>query len=137
MTEPPACFMTKSELIARLTRRIPGLSAADVRIAVGQILEGIAGALSAGRRVEIRGFGSFGFIYRRPRMLRNLQTGKPLSVTAKTLPHFRAGKVLRENVANNALSRKTYRLEDLLAETPPDTRFEEIDFGPPTGREII
>lgn len=129
--------MTKSELIARLTRRIPGLSAADVRIAVGQILEGIAGALSAGRRVEIRGFGSFGFAYRRSRVLRNPRTGKSLPVTAKTLPHFRAGKVLRENVANNALSRKTYRLEDLLAETPPDTRFEEIDFGPPAGREII
>lgn len=79
--------MTKSELIARLTRRIPGQFAADVRIAVGQILEGIAVALSAGRRVEIRGFGSFGFAYRRSRVLRNVRTGKPLSVAAKTLPH--------------------------------------------------
>lgn len=129
--------MTKSELIARLSRRIPGLTAADVRIAVGQILEGLAGALSAGRRVEIRGFGSFGFAYRRSRLLRDLQTGKSFSVAAKTLPHFRAGKDLRENVARNALSGNTSRLEGLLAKIPPDTRFEEIDFGPPAGREIM
>jgi antitoxin component of MazEF toxin-antitoxin module len=40
---------------------------------------------------------------------------------------------------NNAptLPRKKYWLADLMAQIPPRTKFEEIDFGPPVGKEIL
>lgn len=33
--------------------------------------------------------------------------------------------------------RKKYKLKDLLDQIPLGTKFEEIDFGPPVGKEII
>lgn len=33
--------------------------------------------------------------------------------------------------------RKRYKLKDLLAQIPPGTKFEELDWGPPVGKEII
>lgn len=33
--------------------------------------------------------------------------------------------------------RKKCKLKDLLDQIPPGTKFEEIDFGPPVGKEII
>lgn len=34
-------------------------------------------------------------------------------------------------------ARKRYKLEDLLAQIPPGAKFEELDWGPPVGKEII
>ena len=59
--------MTKSELIAKLAKRYPQLVAKDVEIAVNAIFEAMTASLVAGRRIEIRGFGSFGINYRPPR----------------------------------------------------------------------
>jgi hypothetical protein len=33
--------------------------------------------------------------------------------------------------------RKKYWLADLIAQIPPGTKFDEIDFGPPVGKEIL
>lgn len=52
--------------------------------------------LAQGRRVEIRGFGSFSLNYRPPRLGRNPKTGEKVSVPGKYVPHFKAGKELRE-----------------------------------------
>jgi hypothetical protein len=41
----------------------------------------------------------------------------------------------KEKLATNR--RPKYRLEDLMAEIPAGTRFEEIDWGPPVGKEIL
>lgn len=132
--------MKKSDLIARLSQRFPGLSATDARVSVGLILQGIAEALSAGQRVEIRGFGSFSIAYHRPRVGRNPRTGEPVPVPAKASPHFKAGKDLRRRVVERAIQhtpRKRYRLDELMAQIPPGTRFKEIDWGPPVGQEIM
>jgi len=52
--------------------------------------------LTQGHRVEIRGFGSFSLNYRPPRIGRNPKTGEKVSVPGKYVPHFKAGKELRE-----------------------------------------
>jgi len=57
-------------------------------------------SLSSGRRIEVRGFGSFGLNYRPPRQGRNPKTGDRVKVPAKYAPHFKAGKDLRERVLN-------------------------------------
>lgn len=67
-------------------------------MAVTEILGAIVGTLNRGHRVEIRGFGTFGLNYRPPRIARNPKTGEKVCVSGKHVPHFKAGKELRESV---------------------------------------
>jgi len=99
MTAPRA--LTKSELIVRLAARNPRLAARDADEAVKLILDMLGGALSQGGRIEIRGFGSFSLNYRPARVGRNPKSGERVQVPAKHVPHFKAGKELRERVDGN------------------------------------
>ena len=90
--------MTKSELIVRLAERFPQLVAKDADYAVKMILDAMTDSLSRGDRIEIRGFGSFALNYRPPRMGRNPKSGERVEVAEKHVPHFKAGKELRERV---------------------------------------
>ena len=90
--------MTKSELIAQLAERFPQLVAKDADLAVKMILDAMSEALVRGDRIEIRGFGSFALNYRPPRTGRNPKSGEKVSVPSKWVPHFKAGKELRERV---------------------------------------
>jgi integration host factor subunit beta len=55
-------------------------------------------SLVNGQRIEIRGFGSFAINHRPPRTGRNPKTGEKVPVPAKFVPHFKAGRELRERV---------------------------------------
>lgn len=90
--------MTKSELIERLTAQFPQLVAKDAELAVKMMLDAMAENLAAGNRIEIRGFGSFALNYRPPRVGRNPKSGDKVLVPEKHVPHFKAGKELRERV---------------------------------------
>lgn len=90
--------MTRSELILRLTERFPQLVLKDVTISVTEILDKICETLVDGDRVEIRGFGTFSLNHRPPRIGRNPKTGETVAVPGKYVPHFKAGKELRDRV---------------------------------------
>jgi len=90
--------MTKSELIAQLAARHTQFSLADVELAVKTILDALGKNLARGERIEIRGFGSFSLSYRPARMGRNPKSGERVEVLAKHVPHFKAGKELRDRV---------------------------------------
>ncbi len=90
--------MTKSELIERLAVRYPQFVTKDVEAVVKMILDAMAKSLIQGQRIEIRGFGSFDLNYRPPRIGRNPKSGKLVKVPAKYVPHFKAGRELRERV---------------------------------------
>ena len=90
--------MTKSELIAQLAERFPQLVAKDADYAVKMILDAMTDALARGDRIEIRGFGSFALNYRPPRTGRSPKSGEKVHVPEKYVPHFKAGKELRERV---------------------------------------
>ena len=94
--------MTKSELIAQLSVRFPQLVLKDAEIAVKTILDAMSQTLCDGDRIEIRGFGSFSLNYRPPRQGRNPKTGETVPVPAKYVPHFKAGKELRDRVDESA-----------------------------------
>ena len=92
--------MTRSDLIGALSARFPQLMTKDAEFAVKEILDAIQNALVEGNRVEIRGFGSFALNYRPPRIGRNPKTGEKVSVPGKYVPHFKAGKDLRERISD-------------------------------------
>ncbi|HEY6095559.1 MAG TPA: integration host factor subunit beta [Gallionellaceae bacterium] len=90
--------MTRSDLIIKLAERYPQLLAKDAELAVKVILDSMSATLTEGGRIEIRGFGSFALNYRPPRLGRNPKSGDKVQVPAKYVPHFKAGKELRERV---------------------------------------
>ncbi|MBX9895524.1 MULTISPECIES: integration host factor subunit beta [unclassified Nitrosomonas] len=90
--------MTKSELISRLAARFPQLVTKDAELSVKTIIDAMARSLAKGERIEIRGFGSFDLNYRPPRVGRNPKSGEKVKVPEKYVPHFKAGKEMRERV---------------------------------------
>ena len=90
--------MNRSDLHIRLSELHPQLPAKDVKLAVKVILDAISSTLLRGGRIEIRGFGCFGLNYRPPRQGRNPKNGDKVKVPAKYVPHFKAGKEMRERV---------------------------------------
>ena len=67
---------------------------------VNTVFDSVTNALSAGQKVELRGFGSFHIRHRNPQMGRNPKSGAKAEIPAKRLPFFKAGKELREMVNN-------------------------------------
>jgi integration host factor subunit beta len=98
--------MNRSGLMTALLEHLKAknieLSAKDVELAVRLIIDSLSEALAEGKRIEIRGFGSFSLRHRPPRIGRNPKTGDPVPLKARRVPHFKAGKELRERVNLNA-----------------------------------
>ena len=90
--------MTRSELIKQMADGQTQLSEKDVELAVKLMIDHMAETLAGGERIEIRGFGSFSLHYREPRRGRNHKTGDSVELDGKHVPHFKAGKELRERV---------------------------------------
>ena len=90
--------MIKSQLISAIAAKTTQLPYKDVEFIVSEILETISASLSHGKRVEIRGFGSFEARYRNSRKAHNPKTGERVATLAKYVPHFTAGKDLRDRV---------------------------------------
>lgn len=90
--------MLRSELVTRLAEERPHLPLKRVEQAVDIIFEEISAALERGDRVELRGFGAFSVRQRDARKGRNPRTGESVSVPAKKVPFFKAGKELRMRI---------------------------------------
>jgi integration host factor subunit beta len=93
-----ASALTKSKLIARISKDNQQLSPRDVELAVKTLIDYMADTLAEGGRIEIRGFGSFSLHFRAPRVGRNPKTGASVKLHGKYVPHFKSGKELRERV---------------------------------------
>jgi integration host factor subunit beta len=90
--------MTKAELIERVSEKIQGLTKRQTEVIVNSVFNSIKESLAKGNKIEIRGFGSFRIRQRRQRDGRNPKTGVSVSVPAKRVPFFKAGKELKEMV---------------------------------------
>jgi len=90
--------MTKAELIERVSEKVNGLTKRQTEIIVNTVFNSIRDTLSRGEKLEIRGFGSFRIRSRRNREGRNPKTGTSVSVPAKRVPFFKAGKEMKELV---------------------------------------
>ncbi|MGC8722498.1 MAG: HU family DNA-binding protein [Acidobacteriota bacterium] len=89
--------MTKADLIELVAQRAD-LPKKPAEIIVNTIFQSVTEALDKGEKVELRGFGSFRMKIREARTARNPKTGERVQVGQKKVPHFRAGKELREAV---------------------------------------
>jgi integration host factor beta subunit len=90
--------MTKRGIIEELLARHQNFSHRQSETIVNAMFDAMSNVLAGGKRIEIRGFGSFGVKNRRARQGRNPKTGAIVKVDAKRIPFFRAGKELRIEV---------------------------------------
>jgi nucleoid DNA-binding protein len=93
--------MTKAELVAHVAATVQ-LSQAQTDAVLTQCLQAIMDALQAGESVELRGFGRFHRRHRQARAGRNPRTGEPVSIPAKAVPTFTAGKAFQQQVQPSA-----------------------------------
>jgi integration host factor subunit beta len=92
--------MTKAELVEKVSSQI-NLTKKQTEVVVNTVFQSITDSLSDGKKVELRGFGSFRIRERNARVGRNPKSGAQVDVPAKRVPFFKAGKDLRELVDKN------------------------------------
>ena len=85
--------MNSADLIDELAR-VCQLTKQESETIVSCVFDSLTGALARGDKVEIRGLGSFRIRQRRARNGRNPKTGAVVSVPAKKVAFFRAGRRL-------------------------------------------
>jgi integration host factor subunit beta len=90
--------MIKSDLVWRLKHQNPHLLSRDVEKIVDAIFDEIIASLAHGRRVELRGFGTFSVKVHKARTGRNPRTGTPVPVPKRVHPHFKTGKEMKERL---------------------------------------
>ena len=110
--------MLKSDLIDRVAIRT-NLTKSQTKLVVNSFINTITESLSEGTNIEIRGFGSFRIRERNARIGMNPKSGQRISIPAKKVPYFRAGKELKlivdKNINEKNLENKNqmFNLQDL------------------------
>jgi DNA-binding protein HU-beta len=89
--------MTKAELVGKIASE-GGLTKSQADKAVAGFVSAVSGALSAGDKITLVGFGTFSVATRSKREGRNPRTGKKIKIPAKKVVKFKAGKTLSEKV---------------------------------------
>ena len=89
--------MNKAELVDAMASG-SGLSKADAKKALDAFVDATSGALKAGDRISLVGFGSFSISDRKERNGRNPKTGAVIKIAAKKSVRFKAGAELSGKV---------------------------------------
>lgn len=87
--------MLKRDLVNKVSDKLDGYYKQDIAQAVDILLDTITQSLIEGRRVEIRGFGSFSVRSRKPRSTKNPKTGKMMHIPPRKTLHFTMSKSLK------------------------------------------
>ncbi|ACF46799.1 MAG: integration host factor subunit beta [Prosthecochloris sp.] len=91
---------TKADLVNTISHTT-GLTKHETEAVVDCLFESIIDSLKAGKRIEIRGFGSFNIRYKNERLARNPRTGEKVSVEAKNVPTFKISKEFKHAVSQS------------------------------------
>ena len=90
--------MTKAEFAAKLAEQ-EGIDKKQAAVCTDAVIKAITDSLIAGEKVQFVGFGNFEVRDRAEKKVRNPQTGEELISPATKVPVFKAGKALKDAVA--------------------------------------
>jgi len=91
--------MNKAELISKIAEESK-LTKKAAEAALEAFVTTVEGALTAGEKVQLVGFGTFEVRQRAARKGRNPQTKEEIKIAASKAPAFKAGKALKDLVNN-------------------------------------
>ena len=100
--------MNKAELIAAVAAAAE-ISKKDAETAVSATLDAITAALKEGDKVQLVGFGSFETKKRAARTGLNPRTKETVEIPASKVPAFKAGKALKDAVAEEVWFHRSRR----------------------------
>ena len=86
-------FMNKAELIAKVADDA-GVTKTQANASLDSFIEAVTKTLKGGGKVTLVGFGTFSVSKRKARKGRNPQTGEEISIKARKVARFKAGKEL-------------------------------------------
>ena len=89
--------MNKEELVQEISKKAK-VTQKEAGEVLNALVDTIQKTVSKGKKVTLVGFGTFESRKRAARNGRNPQTGKEISIPAKTVPVFSAGKKFKEVV---------------------------------------
>jgi integration host factor subunit beta len=89
--------LTKAELVEEVAKatQVTKKQAEEI---VNTVFQTIVESLRSGKKIELRGFGSFRIRSRGARIGRNPKTGERVEVPPKRIPYFKPGKELKEQL---------------------------------------
>ena len=93
--------LIKQDIVHNVIERT-GLPRAKAETAVDTVFEGLKQSLTAGERIELRGFGVFSVRARKTGIGRNPRTGTEVSITPGKAIRFKPGKELHTLEAGTA-----------------------------------
>jgi len=91
---------TKADLVNAISGKT-GLAKYETESVVDAFFESVIESLKAGKRIEIRGFGSFNIRHKNLRDARNPRTGEKVTVDAKNVPAFKISKEFKHAVIDS------------------------------------
>ena len=89
--------MTKAELVAMIASK-SNLTKKDSESALNAFIESVTETMKKGDKIILVGFGTFETRKRAERTGVNPRTKETIKIPATTVPAFKAGKALKENV---------------------------------------
>ena len=98
--------MVKSELLQKMCNLYPGILRKDIKKILHIVFAEIAQALSEGRSVEIRGFGSYKIVKRKARLGRNPKNSKSVQIPEKKTIKWKMSKTLFQSLNKNFTDNK-------------------------------
>lgn len=90
--------MNKGELVDAIATKA-SITKKEADAVLGALMDTIMDAVSSGSKVTLVGFGTFEARERQAREGRNPRTGKTLTIPAKKVPAFSAGKLFKDKVS--------------------------------------
>lgn len=97
--------MNKTELLATMASKLK-TTKKQAEESLAAFLETLEEALQQGDSIALVGFGTFTVKARAERNGRNPTTGKIIKIPAKIVPHFKAGKALKDAVNQAKIKNK-------------------------------
>jgi len=94
--------MLKGDIIEKISAAMPDVLKQDIAQSVDIIIDTLNRALAQGRRVEIRGFGSFSIRQRQAKITKNPKTGVEMDIPQRNTLHFTMSKSLKYPLIDNA-----------------------------------
>ena len=88
----------KADICDHVAAQLDGVTKKDVVDTFDAIFDTISNSLAASDRVSIAGFGSFTSTHKPERQGRNPRTGEAITIAARNVVGFKAGKELKERV---------------------------------------
>ena len=89
--------ITKQEIVD-VVSNATGLTKVETEAIMNGIMSTIIDSLANNKRVELRGFGTFGIKHRMPKKARNPGTGDPIYLPERYVPTFKPSKLMRSRV---------------------------------------